>query len=195
MKAVLDYPTILAEWEKFFREIHKTKVDFAGIDIPEPEVDDNEHFWLSCIPGNFSTQRVYGGGMEQYSKEKFSDESLDEILDLSFGRDAWNRPYIIRLQPNWEADEDLRDLSANMITERRINTATLKERCLLGDFLYWKHRKHLDSKSWTLCSGSRYWANGRVPFVCWRSDCQEMRVEDCHPALHNDLLRPRRVIA
>lgn len=160
----LDYSLILNEWEKYFYKIHQLKADFSGVTIPE--ADDDDFPWFVCTPENFSTERAYSGGKQLYDKWKWTDKALDDILDLSFGRDSQKEPYIVRFHPNWEADETLKNLSADAITEKQINTSALKERLLLGDFLYWKHKKHLDVKNWTLCSGSRF-SDGFVPRVDW----------------------------
>ena len=160
----LDPFQLLADWERYFQEIHKLKVDFSGVAIPE--ADDDDFPWIVCVPADFSTERAYSGGKQLYPKTKWTDKSLDDVMDLSFGRDGMRESYIIRFHSNWEADEDLKNLSALAIAERKIKTGTLKERLLLGDFLFWKFRKHLDRKYVTYCAGSRC-AVGGVPFVDW----------------------------
>jgi len=154
-----DYSKLLAEYEKYYWKIHFLKVDFSGISIP---VADNVQFsWFVCRPEKFFAERAFSGGKKLYPKWKWTDKPLDGVLDLSFGRDGKQEPYIVRFHPNWEADENLANFSAIQIAEKRINTACLTERLILGDFLYWKFKKHLDINNWTLCSGSRV-LDGRV---------------------------------
>lgn len=190
--AGLDYSLILADWEKYFWKIHGIKVDFADVSIPE--ADDNIFPWFVCKPENFSTEMAYSGGKKQYPKWKYTDKPLDDALNLSFGRDVFNHPYIIRLKPNWEADEDLKNLSANTIIKKQINTATLKERLLLGDFLYWKYKKHLDVVNVTLCTGSRY-SGGSVPYVDWDERFDEMEVDWYDSGVANGVLRSRQAVS
>jgi len=188
----LDYSIILNDWEKFFYKIHGLKVDFAGVRIPE--ADDNAFPWFSCSPENFSTERAFSGGKKLYNKWKWTDESLDDVLDLSFGRDSQKDPYIVRFHANWEADKALKNLSADIIAEKKINTATLKERILLGDFLYWKYKRHLDVKNITLCAGSRG-SDRLVPYVCWAPGYLEVRVDWYYSSSAYSVLRARKVVS
>ena len=188
--ADLDYSIILADYEKYFRKIHDLKTDFAGIRIPE--VDDIDFPWFVCRPENFFAERAYNGGKELYPKWKWTDESLGDVLDLSFGRDGNVEPHIARFRANWEADEDLANLSANQIAEKNINTACLTERLILGDFLFWKFKKHLDMNNITLCAGSRY-SDGSVPDVSWSGGGLE--VNWYSPGRHYDYLRSRRAVS
>ena len=188
----LDYSSILNEWEKYFWKIHQLKVDFAGVAIPE--ADDDDFPWFVCTPEDFSTERAYSGGKQLYDKWKWTNKALDDVLDLSFGRDSQKDPYIVRFHANWEADKVLKNLSANAIAEKQINTSALKERLLLEDFLYWKHKKHLDVKNITLCSGSRY-SDGDVPGVDWDDDSGKLGVYRYSPGDAIDYLRSREVVS
>ncbi|MFH2014127.1 MAG: hypothetical protein ABIJ17_04145 [Patescibacteria group bacterium] len=190
----LDYSIILNDWEKFFFKVHNLKVDFAGVSIPK--ADDNDFSWFACSPENFSTERAFSGGKKLSGRWKWTKESLDDVLDLSFGRDSKKDPYIVRFRANLEAnqDETLKNLSADQIKEKGINTGTLKERILLGDFILWRFKKHLDMKSWTLCSGSRY-SDGFVPDVSWHSDYDKFSVYYYHPVSADPSLRARRVVS
>lgn len=161
----INFSPILADWEKYYLKIHRLKVDFSGIKIPE--ADDN-FSWLICRPEKFFAERAFSGGKQLYPRWKCTDKSLDNALNMSFGRDGKVEPYIVRVRPNWEADEDLKNLSANQIAESKTDTLCLTERLLLGDFLYWKHRKHLDVDTVTLCACSRC-SGGSVPSVRWGS--------------------------
>lgn len=187
-----DYPKILADYERYYWRIHGLKTDFSGVNIP---VADNAQFpWFVCRPENFFAERVYSGGKKLYPKWKWTDKSLDHVLDFSFGRDGKKEPYIVRFRANWEADENLANLSAIKIAEKGINTTCLTERLILGDFLYWKFRKHLDIQNWTLCSGSRY-SNGSVPSVCWNRRYDGLDVDECGPDGADDDLRSREVVS
>jgi len=188
----LDYTLILNEWEKYYWKIHGLRTDFAG--IPIPKADENDFPWLVCVPENFSTERAYSGGEKLYAKWKYTNKSLDDVLDLSFGRDARTNPYIVRFRENWEADKNLKGISADAIAEKGIDTSTLKERLLLGDFLFWKHQRHLDQKNWTLCAGSRY-SDGFVPDVLWAPRYREVFVVWSFPDGAGSVLRAREVVS
>jgi hypothetical protein len=188
----LDYSLILNKWEKYFFKIHQLKADFSNVIIPK--ADDDDFPWFVCVPENFSTEQAYSGGKQLYSAWKRTGKVLDDILDLSFGRDSRRDPYIVRFHASWEADEALKNFSANMIAEKRINTSTLKERLLLGDFLYCEYKKHLDVENITLCSGSRD-SDGNVLHVHWNLDHRELPIHRHHPDYADSDLRAREVVS
>lgn len=188
----LNFSSILADWEKYYQKIHSLKTDFSDINIPEAS---DEFSWLICRPKNFFAERAYSGGKQLYDKWKWTDKSLDDVLDMSFGMDGKAKSYIIRIRSNQEADEDLKNLSANQIAKRNINTLCLAERLLLGDFLYWKHKKQIDVKTITLCAGSRY-LYGFVPDVSWSEDYDKIGAHSCYdPRYDNDDLRSRQAVS
>ena len=76
------------------------------------------------------------------------------------------KDYAIWLRDRVEADEELANKSADDLKKKRINCITLPERLLLGLFLYWKDKQHLDHNNRTLCAGSRG-SGGYVPNVFW----------------------------
>lgn len=193
VKAEFNFSSILADWEKYYLEIHGLKTDFSGIYIPEA---GDEFSWLICRPENFFTERAYSGGKKLYAKWKYTDtdKSLDDIINMSFGRDGKTYPYIVRVRPKWEADENLKNLSANQITGRNINTLCLTERLLLGDFLYWKYQRHLDVKTTTICTGSRY-SDGEVPAVGWYMHYGEVHVDWFGFVNAGDSLRSREAVS
>src|SRR3989338_5717317 len=91
----LNFSVVVADWEKYFQEIHDLKADFSGICIPSA---DDEFSWLICRPENFFAERAFSGGKKLYSKWKWKKESLDDILNLLFGRDGKTEPYIVRVR-------------------------------------------------------------------------------------------------
>jgi hypothetical protein len=186
-----DYSRILSDWEKFYRKLFGLKIDFSGVSVPEAS---EEFSWFVCVPEGFSAEQAFSGGEKQFNFWKYTDKPLDDVLNLSFGRDEWKNSYIIRCRLNYEADEDLRNLSANAISEQHINTMTLRERLLLGRFIFWKERRHLDVNNITLCAGSRY-SNGRVPSVRWSGNHGGVCVSWCGPGDAGDDLRSRRAVS
>ena len=80
------------------------------------------------------------------------------------------RQCTVRTNHSRDGDEDiLKELSAETILERKIDTESLLERLLHG-FKFWSEKKkHLDVKSVTLCASSRY-SDGGVPSVDRDSD-------------------------
>lgn len=74
--------------------------------------------------------------------------------------------YAIAFRDVIEADEDLKNLSADQLRERGVNGITTFERFLMEDEYHNRTKGHLDQKNWTLCAGSRD-RDGRVPGAGW----------------------------
>jgi len=186
-----DYSSVFSGWEKFYWKIFGLKTDFSGASVPEAS---GEFSWFVCVPEGFTAEQAFSGDEKQFDFWKYTDKPLDDVLNPSFGRDAWKQSYIVRCRQNYEADEDLKNLSANKIAEQQINTLTLKERLLLGRFIYWKERKHLDVNNVTLCAGSRY-SDGYVPYVGWCEYCGRLRVGWYGPGFAVIILRSRQAVS
>lgn len=65
-----------------------------------------------------------------------------------------------------EADEELKNKSADDLEREGIQGITLRERLLMELDYFKEIGKHLDIDNITLCSGSRD-SDGFVPYVCW----------------------------
>ncbi len=184
------YADLIAKCEQYSKEVYGKKQDFSGIIVPEAE----EIFsWITPVPGaEFMTveEIYYGIKNKLHPAWKWTNKPLDDALDFSFGRDGWKDNYAVRFCPNHEADEDLKNLSANDIAERKISAATIKERLWLGGFLYWSEKIILDRETITLCAGSRC-SGGVVPSVGWSESYGVMSVRWYSPDDTNDLLRSR----
>lgn len=90
----------------------------------------------------------------------------DKELDKQFP--APKKITIHKFKANIEADENLKNLSADDLKKKKIKGITLRERLLL-ELQYFKTTgEHLDIDNITLCSGSRY-SDGSVPDVYWSS--------------------------
>ncbi len=192
-KTVSNILTLIEDWQRFFYEIFNIRADFSDVSIP-PAPD--EFVWPICVPGGMTTEQAFSGGELQFPIEKRikkrTNELLDDVLDCSFGREILRNSYIVRVHPNIEADGDLKNLSADDIATRKINTLTLKERFLLGRFLYWKEKIILDREMVTLCAGSRY-SDGYVPSVCWYVGRLEVHWDSSDSRY--DHLRARRAVS
>ena len=100
--------------------------------------------------------------------------------------------YEIEFNDTVEADEDLKNMSADNLKEKGIVGITLPERIKFELDYFKKTGKHLNIQSWTLCSGSRC-SDGDVPGVGW-SDCK-MRVSWHSPDGAYGNLRSRQAVS
>jgi hypothetical protein len=79
-------------------------------------------------------------------------------------RNPVSSSYIVLVRNLVEADEVLKNKSAEMLVQEGIPGITLPERLFFGYFHWWKTGTHLDCEKVTLCAGSRV-RHGRVPSV------------------------------
>jgi len=105
---------------------------------------------------------------------------------------AKNGLYAVWFRDRIEADEELKNFSADMIVKRGLKTITLLERELYELVYYMETGKHLDIANWTICSGSRD-SGGGVPGADRYGDWFEVR---CHsPGYRNPSLRSREAVS
>jgi hypothetical protein len=109
-------------------------------------------------------------------------------------REPANGSYLIRFAKNVEADEELKNQSANMLAEAGTKGITLLERLLLGMAYFVATGEHLDVKNITLCSGSRD-SDGDVPSVRWDVDGRRVYVRWHHPGRGFGNLRARAAVS
>jgi hypothetical protein len=102
--------------------------------------------------------------------------------------------HVVSFASNEEADENLKNLSANKLAEQGVKGITLLERLILELGYFLTTGKHLDEKNVTLCSGSRS-SDGHVPCVGWRVDDRELGVGWCSPGSAGGDLRARAVVS
>jgi len=92
---------------------------------------------------------------------------------------------------NIEADEELKNKSAEDLEKEYIEGITLRERLLLELQYFEETGKHLDIKNITICSGSRD-LDGYVPYVFWYD--VKLQVSWSNPSYRNAGLRSREVV-
>lgn len=144
-----------------------------------------EYFKITDSP-NIKTSEII-----QKCRDKFMIVSFynDKELDKQFPPPKKETTrYFLKTQ---EADEDLKNKSADDLKKEGVKCITLRER-LIMELQYFKETgNHLDIiKGITLCAGSRY-ADGFVPCV-YRYYDGYVDVDRCEPLLRDVNLRARR---
>jgi len=120
---------------------------------------------------------------------KYTNKDLDEVIISD--RTPAKGAYAIWLRDRIEADEEMKNISANQIKQQQIITCTLEER-ILYELKYFKEtNQHLDVQKITLCAGSRN-QSGVVPNVRWYGS--KMFVGWYNPDDQDDLLRARAAV-
>lgn len=179
-------PVFLASWQEFYRDLFGLEVDFSNLSVPAKRKDFNR---LIVVAQGMTPQRLYDKCTELFPCWKWTDQNLDERVQSE--RTAKDGAYAVWFRDAVEADEDLKNLSANDLKKKNIPGITLEERFLM-ELKYFKETgQHLDRQNFTLCTGSRD-SDDVVPRVRWCLD--ELDVYWYLPGYSRSSLRSRRAV-
>lgn len=174
-------------WQKFYKKFFGIELDPSSIRIPEKQSGFDR---LIIVPKGLTLNQVYDKCAENFSCSRYADD-LDKEVILN-DRDPNKGSYAIWVRDRIEADEELKNLSADDLEKKKIPGITFIER-LLYELAYWAETgKHLDIQNWTLCAGSRG-SGGAVPRVHWVGD--GLRVHWSHSDDLSGLLRARAAVS
>ena len=178
----------LMEWFSLYKGYFDIELNFAGLNIPERRPGFN---WLVVISHEVTMQMVYDKCKQLFGAWKYTEISLDQAVPTN-DRYTKNGHYAIWVRDRVEADEELKNNSADDLKASNTPGITLLERLLL-ELKYFKETgKHLDIDNVTLCSGSRN-SDGSVPYVDWHDG--RLRVGWFGPGRRDDFLRSREVVS
>ena len=179
--------TEITDWQQFYHDLFGLEIDLLGLSVPAKKKGFDR---LVIVVQGMTLQRLYDNCVKLCPCWKWTDDDLDKIVQSE--RTAKDGTYAVWFRDVVEADEELKNLSANDLKEKGIPGITLEER-LLMELKYFKETgNHLDIKSWTLCSGSRC-SGGGVPGVGWVS--VRLRVDWYRPDDASGYLRSRRAVS
>lgn len=177
--------SVIHDWEDFYREVFDFRVDLSALRIPPKREGFNR---LIVMAQGLTSNQISSKCSELFPTWRYT-ENLDAITS---DRDPKDGPYALWVRDRQEADEELKNLSANQLKERNIPGITLPERLIL-ELKYWKETgRHLDEKNVTLCSGSRG-PRGGVPDVHWGSG--GFYVSWCSADYRRDSIRAREAVS
>ena len=180
-------PVDLREWTSFYRRIFKREIDLSGLYVPlKPDYPCR----AIVNPRGITNNQAFDACTKRFNGKtwRYVDD-LDTVTDVVKRHDG---PYAIWVRDVVEADEDLKDLSADQLSEQKVDTETLFERMVHELKYHDETQRHLDLQNWTLCAGSRY-ADGNVPYCSWGVDEFRVRWTDVHSARSH--LRSRRAVS
>jgi len=180
-----DSQGILADWHKFYQDVFNLEVDFSTIQISPHQQDFDR---VLVIAQGLTLNQVYDACLNNFPSQKYG-ANLDQAVTKNDRNTAIT--YAIRIRDRVEADEELKNFSADDLAKQNIKGVTLLER-LIYEFKYFKETgKHLDVVNITLCAGSRR-SDGYVPRVDW--DDGRLSVDWCHPDFSFAPLRSRAAV-
>ena len=180
---------LLREQERFYKEVWGVGLDLSHEKIPDLSAGVEEGFgWILYMMEGRTTYKIWDKLSERIKTYKY----IGNLESITSDRDPQNGGYIIRLRDRVEADEELKNKSADDLKHEGISGITLPERLQLELFYHWKTGGHLDLENVTLCSGSRS-LDGSVPRVHWYGDRLDLDWYDAHR--RGDYLRSRLAVS
>jgi len=176
----------VADWESFLYKYFEMKLNLFGLAVP----DYKEGFdRVIVVPHGLMINRAV-----EVCRRKFSVYTYRDDMDgnVTVNDRMPTSLYAIRIRDRVEADEELKNLSAEDLVTRDIAGITLLERLIFELKYYEETGKHLDLHNWTLCSGSRHY-DGYVPLVGWHGG--KLGVDWYRPRDAYSGLRAREVVS
>lgn len=176
------------EWQPFYRDLFGIDLDVTDLSVSKKQPGFDR--LIVVVPG-MTPQKLYGKCKGLFPCWKYTDKSLDEVV-IHSDRTAKGKPYAIWVRDRVEADEELKNKSANQLKQEDIPGITLEERLLYEIKYFQETGKHLDIDNVTLCSGSRD-DDGFVPRVYW--SVGKLRVYWFGPVNAFSTLRARQAVS
>ena len=180
------YSDLLSDWEKFYQDVG-ISVDFSTLVIPIKQSGLDR---LIIEADGLTPQKVYNICSGLFKCWKWTNEDLDSVITHSdrVGLHA------VWVKETVEADENLKNLSADQLEMAKIAGITFNERGLYEAKYFKETGKHLDIKNRTYCTGSRSW-DGLVPHVSWDDFRGYMFVDRSGPSRSGGSLRSRQIVS
>lgn len=176
---------LLTNWQNFYVDVFGLNPDFSNLRIPEKREGFDR---LIVIAQGMTPNKLYAKCVELFPSWRYTDN-----LDLIISDRKADHDYAIWVRDRVEADEELKNKSANTLKEDGVVAITLEERLLYELKFFEETGKHLDISNWTLCAGSRD-PNGNVPSVCWSSVYGNLYVDWCSPDERGGGIRGRAAV-
>src|SRR3989344_3808218 len=164
---------MLRDWQTLYRQEFGIEIDISKIRIPKrvPGFDR-----LIVVAQGLTPEKIVSVLKGHMTVWKYADN-----LDTVKSDRKTDQPYAIWIRDRQEADEELKNKSANQLQQEGVNCITLEERLLYHLKYFLETGKHLDEKNWTLCAGSRD-PDGGVPEVVWGPGGGVVGVGWCGPS-------------
>lgn len=173
-------PSAMTEQLVMWKEIYTTYFGLSAEDRmvfnPDFPAETDGFGWLVVVKKGLTIEAVVAALKMKMKVWRYTDNDLDQAVPTN--ERIVDKDYAVIVRDRIEADEELRNTSANQIAERKLKTMTLLEHLLLELFVFHFTGEHLDVKCYTICAGSRN-SDGYVPRVCWDADDGGLRIGWC----------------
>lgn len=179
----------LISWCVLIKDLFGIKINTSSLKIPEPQPGFDR---LIVVPKGITLNQIIVACRERFGDVYCCYDDLDRTVVQNDRTNS--QTYAIWVRERIEADEELKNLSANQLQKQNVPGITLMER-LLQELKYFSEtKKHLDLKNITLCAGSRY-SDGSVPGVGWSVDGRGLAVDWYGPDGRYGGLRARAAVS
>lgn len=178
----------LATWQKIYHDHFDITLGLTTIPTHRKGFDR-----LMVVAQGVTTQQAYDACAKLFPCWKSTNDNLDEAVPTN-ERMPVAGAYAFWVRDRIEADEELKNLSANDLTGRETTTETVLERELHELIYFLETGKHLDIKNMTLLAGSRS-RDGGVPYAVWSDGGFSVHIYWYDPGDANDRLRAREVVS
>jgi hypothetical protein len=184
---------LIINWRLVYKALGMAKKYDAGFSPNAVKLVPSVYRWMTPILKNVTCDKVIAAFREININVSLCASDLDSSVTEN-DRNHNNGSYIVSFASNVEADENLKNLSANKLAEQGVKGITLLERLVLGFGYFLTTGKHLDEKNVTLCIGSRR-SDGGVPGVNWDVGSRKLCVSWYSADVAYDNLRARAVVS
>mgnify|MGYP001557952449 CR=1 FL=1 len=179
-----DLSAIFAYWQEFWADLGQ--FDFSNIKVPHMVTGFTRSI---IVPQGHTLNREYELCQALFPCWRWT-EDLDGVVTENERKPK--ESYFIWVRDQEEADEGLKNFSANDIKRKKLTTQTLLERMIHERKFFKETGRHLDVSTRTLCSGSRD-QSGSVPDVFWSDG--EVSVDWYNSGGSSGGLRARQVVS
>lgn len=176
-------------WERFYFEVFGRTVDLSGVSLSAYLPGFG---WVVYVLKGLTMNQIYAKMRDRFLCSSDYGDDLDRVITEEDRDPEKIGTYARRFRNRIEADEELKEKSANDLRTEKIEANTFREAALLELFYEWRTGgQHLNLKFWNLCAGSRG-SRGGVPGVNWGGDL--FRVRSCGPLDSRGYLRARAAV-
>ena len=154
---------------------------------------NDPNLWIVPVVNGATCNKVVAAMKNDGVKFWLYAKDLDASLSRNDRDPNKDGSYVIGFRRTIEADEENKNLSAEMLAEQKHRGGTLLERLLLGAGYFWTTGQHLDVKNVTLSAGSCN-LDSNVPSVFFSSDSGKVFVSRYSPGSRDDDLRSRSAV-
>ena len=180
-----DLDSVVIDWVKVYA--------LLGMEIQFSYALADFNYWVVPVFKGVTHSKVVKALRGLGVKVSLYTNDLDKSVPTN-DRDPVNGDYVVRFHKIIEADPELKNKSANDLTQMKVKGISLLERLLLELGYFLTTGNHLDVENITLCSGSRD-SDCRVPSVRWGAGYRKVSVLWDRASDSDPHLRSRAVVS